>query len=145
MQWRERMWMAAFAAAMCVVAAGGGCSNDPVKAPPASRADLLMVDDYPRIVAMSNLHSWLAFSPATVTPATRSQPMHVSVPVRSLYDENSLNLQYRFEFFDHQGRPMRRRGGWTFVHVEPRVAVYLEGGAVDTLAADWRLEVRSAR
>ena len=121
-----------------------GCAHDPVKAPWAGRVDLLPLADYPQIVAMQGLHKWLVFSPASVVPAGEDRPMSVSVPFRSTYDQQPLNLQYRFIFFDHRGRPLKASPGYRFIHAEPRVQSFLEGNAMQSGAADWRLEVRAA-
>ena len=122
-----------------------GCASDPVKAPPGGRADLLPLADYPQIVATQNLHHWLAFSPAIETHGTDDQPIEVSVPLRSKYDKSGLNVQYRFLFFDSDGRPLDDDPGYVFRHIEPRQQYYLESNALDVGAVNWRLEIRAAR
>lgn len=133
--------------AICMTTAllTGGCKTDPIKAPGAGRADLLRFEDYPQIAATQNLHAWLVFSPASITPETSRSPMEVSVPFRSKYDKSALELQYRFIFLDAQGRPLKNNPGFAFLHVEPRLQYFLEGNALDTGVADWRLEIRAAR
>jgi len=67
----------------------------------------------------------------------------VSVPVRSLAD-NQAAIQYEFTWFDQDGRELRR-GGWRFTVLEPRLQKQLQGNALDSRSAGWRLEIRSAR
>ena len=139
------MWLLPFGFLVGVACILDGCAYDPVKAPPAGRADLLPVADYPQIVATQNLHHWLVFSPASITPGSDDVTMDVSVPMRSKFDKGGLSLHYRFKFFDDRGRPLREEPGWIFKHVEPRLQYHLEGNALDLAAVDWRLEIRAAR
>ena len=127
------------------VAAGVGC--DTVKAPPEGAADELHAQNYPRIVASDGLKAGLRFGDVIVEHETERVPMRVTVPVRSVVDAHSVNIQYRFEFFGADGRLMAdpREANWRFRKLEPRIQGYLEGGAKDLGAVDWRLVVRSAR
>ena len=120
-----------------------GC-NDPVKAPPAGRGDLVLPENYPRIIATQGLDKFLAFSRPVITPTSPNQPMSVSAPVRSLHDRNELNIQYRYEWMDQRGQVLSD-SGWRFAKLAPRVQTQLSGSARDVGATDWRLHVRSAR
>ena len=130
---------------LLALAAFACAAPDTVKAPSSGRVDLLPLADYPQIVATQGLHEWLVFSPPSVVPGGEEKPMSVSVPFRSTYDRQPVNLQYRFIFFDDRGRPLETSPGYRFIHAEPRVQSFLEGNAIQSGAADWRLEIRAAR
>ena len=118
-----------------------GCSTDP----PGMRSDEFAIADYPRLVAVEGLDKAVVASKPIVTPGTDDKPMRVTVPVRSLHLGGPLNVQYRFRFMGADGRPLASNVGWRFVRLEPKVQVFLDGNALETSAADWRLEVRPAR
>ena len=120
-----------------------GCGGDRIKGPPGALRDPLRADAYPRIAVLEGLQRWLYFSDPIVTPSTPDKPMRVTVPMRLVYDA-PREIQFRFEYFSADSRPLRS-GGWRFRHLEPRTQIYLDGNALETQAADWRLEVRPAR
>lgn len=128
--------------ALIMSSAVTGC----VKAPFTGKADAVPIDNYPRIVASRETYKNLRFSAGIVEAGTLDRPMRVSVPVRSTFERSNLNVQYRFEFLDGAGRPMRRSGNaeWRYKALPPRNQVFLDGNALDTGASDWRLEVRLA-
>ncbi len=70
--------------------------------------------------------------------------MSLVQPVRNIEDY-SINVQYRFVFFDPSRRPINPDQGWVFKTLPPKVEVPLEGAALAGNAVDWRLEVRPAR
>lgn len=119
------------------------CGGDRVKGPPGALRDPLRANAYPRIAVLEGLQRWLYFSDPIVTPSTADKPMRVTVPMRLVYDA-PREIQFRFEYFGADSRPLRS-GGWRFRHLEPRTQIYLDGNALETQAADWRLEVRPAR
>ncbi|MFN0206794.1 MAG: DUF1425 domain-containing protein [Planctomycetota bacterium] len=119
-------------------------SCDTVKAPHGGGPDTIGPGTYPQIVVLDKLWDYLGFDRPVVTPATDSTPMRVTAPVRLISDAN-IHIQYQFSFFDAQGRPAGQPGGWRFLTIEARTQRHLEGAALSTQAADWRLEVRSAR
>lgn len=119
-----------------------GC--DTVKAPASLSGDELPIGSYPRVSVLDGLEKAIVGSPAAITPSSAQTPMRVTVPVRSVVDQG-LNIQYQFEFFDAQGRPLQNQTGQKFVHLQPRLQVFLEANALDTHAADWRLTIRAAR
>jgi len=125
-------------------AGAGGCAQDPVKAPPPGRLDLLPARAYPQNVAVDGLDVGLVFGAPVVDAPTDNRPLRVSQPVRNVADY-PLNIQYQFEFFDDQHRPLRAASGWRFMNLDPRVEKFLEANALETEAVDWRLTVRSAR
>lgn len=71
-------------------------------------------------------------------------PMSVSIPVRAARDQ-SLRLQYRFEFFDRNERPIRPTMDWRYILLPVQSDRVMESTAFDTAAADWRLEIRRGR
>jgi len=118
-----------------------GCT----KPPAAMRQDRLEAEDYPQKVALEGLHRAVVVGDPIVTPSTADIPMRVTVPVRSVHSGAALNVQYRFEFFGPDKRPLRSNLGWKFISLEPRVQMFLEGNAMEAAAADWRLILRPAR
>ena len=117
-----------------------GCST----APPAGVGDEVNVGEYPKIVAAEGLHKGVVFSQPVVERPTELRPMRVSVPVRATTNY-PLNVQYRFTFFDIEGREMRNNQGWRFMNLPSKVGMTMDGVALDTSAVDWRLTVRPAR
>lgn len=119
-----------------------GCDKN--KPPFAGRAEPMLRENYPRIsVEGEELSKYLAFSPANVQSGPE-QPLSVAVPVRLLADREA-NIQYRFEFFTKDGRPMRNAMEWRYLRLPPRTETSLEGAALDTNAVEWRLIIRSSR
>jgi hypothetical protein len=129
------------AAAMTGLAA---CASDPAKSPPYAQRDTIPLGSYPQIAPTEGLAPHLGFEQPIVEPGTPQRPMHVTVIVRSRADY-ALEVQYRYIFFDKLGRELRSNQGWTFKHLEPRLQTQLQGGALETAAESWRLEIRPAR
>lgn len=120
-----------------------GCANE--GPPPAGRADQVSPQDYPQIVPQGGLARVLRFGRPIVDGAEPGRPMLVSVPVRNL-DRRELNVQYRFEYLDRAGRPLRTNTGWAYKTLTGRgVETTLESNSQSDEAADWRLEIRPAR
>ena len=124
------------------LAAAVGCA-DQVKAPHAMRTDPLGAA-YPQHVAMEGLHKALVVDRPIVDPSTETRPMQVTVPVRSVVEE-PIHVQYRFEFRDDRGRPLRSNTGWRFATIAPRTRAYFESNALETAASDWGLTIQPAR
>lgn len=118
-----------------------GC--DTVKAPPSGRMDKLSADQYPRGVVLEGFDEELVFGKSIVDPTTDDRPMRVTQAVRNI-SKRVLNIQYQFQFFDAQGRPLKTNQGWKFLNLAVRDEHFLEGAALDTNAVDWRLVVRPA-
>ena len=120
------------------------CTPNPATPPPAGMADMLPSRDYPQIVATSGLQPFLAFDRPNVQVAP-DRPMSVVTGVRNL-DPLAVRVQYRYLFFDRTGRPIGQPMDFQFASLPGNgVQTFLSGSALDTNAADWRLEVRSAR
>lgn len=123
------------------VAVLAGC--DTTKAPGEAQADPLLRAMYPKVAALEGLEDYLVFSEPSVELGS-GRPLSVSVPIRARTDEQ-LNIQYRFEFFDRDGRPVQPAMDWRYLLLPGRAQRFLQGAALDTSAVDWRLEVRPAR
>ncbi|MFO0833541.1 MAG: YcfL family protein [Phycisphaerales bacterium] len=118
----------------------GAC--DPVKAPGAAKADPLPSAAYPQIVAAEGLSGYIAYDAPKVSA---TKPMEVTVPVRALTDNQDLNIQYRFSFFDQNGVPLNDNPDWRFLKLPSRNQRFLSGFAREQSAVDWRLEIRPAK
>lgn len=129
--------------ALIALAALTGC-QDPVMPPHAGRPDLLPAEHYPQIAVTNEpLNKFLLFAKPNVQNEP-GRPMSVSVPVR-LAEEYAVNVQYKFEFYDPNGRLMEPEMDFVYKRMPSRVMVYMDGAALDTSAVDWRLIVRSAQ
>lgn len=113
-----------------------------IKAPPAARTDPLAAQDYPQIVMLEGLDSYLAVSNVVQDPGP---PMDVTVFARGLTNGEQPHVQYRFTFMDRQGRSLERDAAWHYMTVPSRTRVEFRANALDSRAVDWRLEVRPAR
>ncbi len=120
-----------------------GCNRPIPRKPGAVHGDPVAIENYPNVVAEGGLDDWLVISRATVR-ARDDQPMSVSVPVRNGSDRQ-INVQYRFEFFEADGRPLDTTARWRYMLMPSATQVFLEGAALDTSAVDWRLIIRPAR
>ena len=121
------------------------CQQDTVKAPGSAGTDLLPVDQYPKVEVEGGLSRYIVISGANVDPATDTRPISVVSAIRSTWDKDVLNIQYRYFFFDDKQTPVNTDPDWRFVKLPPRSQVFLEGNAMDTNARDWRLQIRAAR
>ena len=131
-------------AAGLLAAALGGCS-EPYLGPSAGQPDPYPapVND-PRVSVLApELQQWLAFHPALVTRRA-PRPMRVEVPVRNMTDRKYL-VDYRVLFYDDRGFQLEPVMGWEPAVLYPRQIVRLAGGAMDTEALDWRLEMKWSR
>ena len=130
-------------ALLAAVLALQACEPKP-KPPPAGRADPVLAENYPRIVASGDLEKYLYFDAPIEDLGSSSQPMSVTVPVRSVEDSYSINVQYKFEFYDNRGQ-MLGDPGWRFMNMDPLIQTQMVGQALSTDARDWRLIVRVAK
>ena len=120
-----------------------GCETDQVMAPFPGRPDLLPAEHYPQIAVTDTLDEYMFFGKPNIQSAP-DKPMSVSVPVR-LAEEFAVNVQYKFEFYNGQGRVMKPEMDFQYLRIPSRVQVHMLGAALDTDAVDWRLIVRSAK
>jgi len=116
-----------------------GCEHRPYAAKP----DPLSQADLPQIVGLESFGSKLAYqTPVEVRDA--DTPLRVSVPLRYLSDQ-SIDVQYRFVFFDAAGLPTEPAMDWAYTNLPARAQSNLAGSALTTEAVDWRLELRKVR
>lgn len=121
------------------------CQQDRTHSPGSAGVDPLPADQYPKVEATGGLSPHLVISGANVTPGTDTKPMSITSAVRSIWDKDVLNVQYRYFFFDEKGTPLDADPDWRFVKLPPRSQVFMEGFAPDTNARDWRLQIRPAQ
>lgn len=122
----------------------GGC--DTVRAPSGPKLDQLQASLYPKVsVEDPALAKVLAINPdkVMVEQGDSSRPMDVTVSLRSLAD-NAMNLQYKFQWFDAQGRQLEE-DRWRDLRLPARIEEQVRSNPITTRASDWRLQVRSAR
>ncbi len=136
---RSACTAALFASAL----AFGAC--DPMHKTPGAVRDPQPTAQYPFIAVEAPLQRYVGVddSGIVVDPPTESRPLHVTVPLRSLAD-NQMTVQYEFTWFDADGRDLGH-SGWQFLALEPRLQRRLSGNSLTSKATRWRLEVRSAR
>jgi uncharacterized protein YcfL len=113
-----------------------GCAKPPGRATP----DPISQAEYPQIVAAGWFDGKLSYSKPVVDGGS-DYPLEVSVPIR-LRASAAHDAQYRFVFFEADGRPVKPQMDWRYVKLPPRRQISLEGSATSTKAKDWRLEVR---
>ncbi len=123
-----------------ILSAGSLVGCDTTAAPFGGRRDPVM--NYPKISTTGSLANLIAFTEPTVTPATETTPLHVVTPCRSTQD-GITRVQYQYEWFDANGRPLDP-SGWKYIVIPARTQVFLEGNALTSKATDWRLTVRPA-
>lgn len=119
-----------------------GCQSAQ-RGPGAAGADPVPLSQYPRIAVIEDMHKHIVASQPIIS-ADVDRPMRVSVPIRWTKDSDKA-IDYRFEFFDVNGRMLQPDPGWRYTQLPPRAQVQLDGSATDTTAADWRLIIRPAR
>ena len=117
---------------------------DTVKAPPAGRTDTIEQKQYPQITVQDGLQPWIGINTPVVDRS--GDVMKVNVPIRLLSDAGQYShVQYRFIFLDKSGVPLRTQTDWRYTTLEPRIQQIVSANALDTTAADWRMEIRPAR
>jgi uncharacterized protein YcfL len=129
---------------LLVMSLAAGC--DSVKAPHGGHVDQLPAGQYPNVVIESkDLQKGLVFGRAVMDRSTPDKPMRITQPARNTASY-PINVQYRFEFLDATGRPIKSNiRGWNYMRMPSRQEVFFEGAALDTDGHDWRLIVQSAK
>lgn len=112
--------------------------------PPGAYADPVTRANYPRVVLLDGLQPWIVVSEPIVTKGIDT-PLRVSVPVRAVTKVQELNAQYRFAFYDADGRPIEPAPSWTYIRLPSKAQRTVEANALDQRAVDWRVELRPAR
>ena len=120
---------------------GVGC--DTIQAPDPVRRDTLPAEAYSQQVVLGGLKQWVV-SAKPIVDRGENKPLRVTVPLRSVANK-TINVQYRFEWMDAKGRPVKDDSGWRFKRIAPKTQVFLEANALDTDVANWRLQVRPAK
>ena len=101
---------------------------------------------YPQIALAPELTGWVAVAAPVVSRGTDGrEPLHVSVPVRTLAKDQTMRIDYQFTFLDSLGRPVAPQPDWRYKRMPARAQRFFEANALDARATDWRLEIRSAR
>lgn len=134
------------ALALILAAAGvlGGCQS-PSKAPSPGMADPYPAPlNDPQVTVLSPaLQPWLGFDAAFIDN-TPGKPLQVQVPMRNLAARMYL-VDYRFLFYDANGMELEPAMPWTMQALEPKQMVRLNGSAMTTKAASYRLEIKWSR
>ncbi len=137
---------AAVIATLCIGASGllPGCArqNQPIGAEP----DNVPRGRYPQVVLDNALASFVGvdYDGVIVDPANDGTPMRVEVPVRSLAEAGQMVVQYRYSWMDAMGRSVGD-SGWRTQTMEARWRGRFVGNSSSLKAANWQLEIRSAR
>ena len=139
-------WKAGILLGAAVLVPGIGGCQDKTKSPGVGRPDPLPADEYPQIVATGTLDKFLGFGEPVVRGGRVREggPLSITVPMR-LLSKGGIYVQYRFEFFDRDNRPLAPQMQWRRLALMARVEHFLEGSSIDDTAVDWRLVVRPAR
>jgi len=137
-------------AASCalVLACGPIACSSPDTSPSAGRGDSYPAPmNDPQISVLDPvLRDWIAFQPGTITHegGVNDRITDIQVPVRNL-TERVYEIEYRYLWFDSNGRQIEPLMGWTFARLDPKQVVRLDGNASLVDARDYRLEVRWSR
>lgn len=123
----------------------GGCQADRSPAPGMGDPVSAPMNDPQITVIPIELRDWLVFQPAIVTDRNDpDRPMQVEVPIRNTAEEQYL-IDYRFLFYDRDGRELEPAMGWRMQPLLPKQVVRLKAGALDNDAVDYRLEIKWSR
>lgn len=133
------------AVAGAVLALCASCSSNTSRPAGAAQLDPVPSGEYPKVEAAEGLSRFIVVSGVEETPRTARTPMSVVVAIRSQTEYQEIEAQYRFFFFDEKNRPLQTEPDWRRIRLPSRSQVFLEGGAMETRAIDWRLQIRPAR
>lgn len=133
---------AALAAATLVAA----CNQTPhYRPPPGSLEDPLPVSHYPNINVYRPLTQFILVADPVMT-RDAAGTLRIDTPIRANTRPNEdMNIQYKYQFLDAQGRVLEPEPAWQYMRLEPTIQYYLSGNAMDSRAADWRLDIKPAR
>ena len=136
--------LAVSALALPVILGASGCETNN-NVPPGAMQDPVLAQQYPYIVIERPLQKFAVvdYTAILVDRADGEHPMSVEVPLRSTAYQQ-MAIQHRFQWFDESGRLLDNEG-WVFGTLEPGTQVILKSNATSLDAAQYRLEVRSAR
>lgn len=129
----------------CAAALLAGCKADRSPAPGMGDPVIAPMNDPQITVIPIELREWLVFQPAIVTDRNDpDRPMQVEVPLRNTAEAQYL-IDYRFTFYDINGREVEPVMGWRMQPLLPKQVVRLKAGALSTEAVDYRLEIKWSR
>ena len=137
-------------AALCalVLVCGPSACTSPDTSPGAGRGDPYPAPmNDPQITVLDpELREWIAFQPGTIRHegGVNDRVTDVQIPVRNL-TERVYKIEYRYLWFDANGRQIEPLMGWTDARLDPKQVVRLVGNASLVDARDYRLEVRWMR
>jgi len=107
--------------------------------PPGAMVDMVALNNYPQITVMDNLQPWLVVN--RVQPQEVDGLLNIDVDMRWT-GTRYVYLEYRFIFFDEQGRALNTDPAWRTGQAAPGTVEYLQGRANNEAADTWRLEIR---
>lgn len=121
------------------------CATTNNNIPPGAAQDPVLAQDYPFVAVERPLQKFVVVDYASiiVDRTDAKTPMRVEVPVRSTAYEQ-MSIQHRFQWYDADGRHLKDEG-WKFGSLAPGLQSVLKSNAVSLDAAQYRLEIRSAR
>lgn len=119
-----------------VVALAGCAKPTP---PPGAMVDMVALNNYPQITVMDNLQPWLVVN--RVQPQKVDDLLNIDVDMRWT-GKQYVYLEYRFIFFDDQGRALNTDPAWRTGEAAPGTVEYMQGRANNESADTWRLEIR---
>lgn len=124
----------------------GGCNQTPrYQPPPGSLEDPLPVSQYPNINVHRPLTQFILVADPVMTRDSMGT-LRIDTPIRANTRPNEdMNIQYKYQFLDELGRVLEPEPAWQYMRLEPTLQYYLSGNAMDSRAADWRLEIKPAR
>jgi len=117
-----------------------GCGEAVPKARHGNRS---VMPSVPQISASEGLTGQMEFGLPTVHRGAY-EPLSVAIPVRAAHNQPQ-RVQYRFEYFDDSGRPIRPTMDWRYILLPVQGERVMASSALDTAAVDWRLEIRRAK
>lgn len=121
---------------------GGGCVST---APAPAMADPIALANYPGIEVEPGLQAFVVVSQPNIERREDGTISRISVPVRAATNDNEMNIQYEYKYFDAKGFPLKVQGGMRYMRLPMRKQMFLEDSPMDTTAKDVRLYIRSAR
>ncbi len=133
-------------AALAGLASLSGCNQPPpYRPPPGSMEEPLPQNQYPNINVHQPLTPFILVSDPIMSRDSMGT-LRIEVPIRANTRPNEdLNVQYRFQFLDEMGRLLQPEPAWQYIRMEAQLQVFVQANAMDSRAADWRLEIKPAR
>ena len=107
--------------------------------PPGAMVDMVAIDNYPQITVMDNLQPWLVVN--RLQTNNDDGLLNIDVDMRWT-GQRYVYFEYRFIFFDANGRALKTDPAWRTGESAPGTVEYLQGRSINEAATDWRLEIR---